>query len=84
MEPELQAEAERTALRIILSNVVAHLAVESSSDPVERRARLKHMNDQCRLAAEHAMAHVPGADRSRLIDHLIRYLDEFYKSVTIP
>jgi hypothetical protein len=27
--------------------------------------------------------HVPGTERARVVDHLIRYLDEFYEDVTI-
>jgi hypothetical protein len=41
MTPEaLRPQAERTALRIILSNVVAQLVASHSPDPIERRARL--------------------------------------------
>ena len=80
---QLEAQSERAALRIILSNVVAQLAAMGGSDPMERRTRLSKMNDQCRLAAEQAMNHVPGADRAVLVDQIIQNLDEFFKGITI-
>ena len=78
----LQAQAERASLRIILSNVVAQLAA-MEADPMGRRARLDTMKDQCRLAAEQSMNHVPGADRARVVDQIIQNLDDFYKGITI-
>jgi hypothetical protein len=78
----LQAQAERAALRLILSNVVAHLAA-MEDDPTERQARLSKMKDQCRLAAEHTMNNVPGADWARVVDQIIQNLDDFFRSITI-
>ena len=81
-ETILQAQAERAALRIILSNIVAQLAA-MEADSVGRRARLDKMKDQGRRAAEQSMNHVPGTDRGRLVDEVIQNLDDFYKSITI-
>jgi hypothetical protein len=84
MTPEaLQALAERTALRIILSNVVAQLVVTHSADPMERRARLSQMNDECKLAAQQAMSTLAGHERQVLLDQMFVAIDEFFKGITI-
>ncbi len=79
----LKAQAERTALRIILSNVVAQLVVAHSSDPMERRARLQQMSDDCKLAAHQAMSSLAGQDRQAFLDLMFEAIDEFYKGITI-
>ncbi len=84
MTPEaLQAQAERAALRIILSNVVAGLVATASSDPLERRARLSQMHDECKRAAEQSMSSLAGDERREVANQMFTFLDEFYKSITI-
>ena len=84
MTPEaLQAQAERAALRIILSNVVARLAARESSDPLERRARLSQMHDECKWAAEQSMSSLAGDERREVANQMLTFLDEFYKGITI-
>jgi hypothetical protein len=84
MTPEaLQAQAERTALRIILSNVVAQLLVAHSSDPLERRARLSQLHDECKRAAEQSTSTLAGDERRDLTNLMLSVLDEFYKGITI-
>ena len=70
--------AELAAVRLILSNVVARLAVLEARDPVERRVLLKSMNDACQLAAERSPG-AAGDERQRLF----KYIDEFFKGITI-
>ncbi len=79
----LQAQAERTALRIILSNVVAKLVEAETADPIERRAYLSRMHDECKLSAEQAMNNVAGSERRQGIDRTFTVLNEFFKSITI-
>ena len=79
----VQAEAERTALRIILSNVVAQLTVAHSSDPMEQRARLSQMSDECKLAAERSLNTVAGTDHREFVDQTLTTLNEFFKGITI-
>ena len=79
----LKAQAERTALRIILSNVVAQLVVSQSSDPMERRARLQQMSDESKLAAHQAMNTLAGQDRQAFLNLMFEAIDEFYKGITI-
>ena len=79
----LKAQAERTALRIILSNVVAQLVVSQSADPMERRVRLQRMSDESKLAAQQAMSTLAGQDRQVFLDLMFEAIDEFYKGITI-
>ncbi len=79
----LQAQAERTALRLILSNVVAKLAEAQTSDPMERRAYLSQMHDECKLYAEQAMNNLAGTERREAVERTLAVLDEFYKAITI-
>ena len=70
--------AELAALRLILSNVVARLALLERSDPEERRRLLMSMSSACQLAAERSSA-VVGDQRQRILKHV----DEFFKGITI-
>ena len=70
--------AELAALRLILSNVVARLALLERSDPEERRRLLISMSNACQLAAERSSAAV-GDQRQRILKHV----DEFFKGITI-
>ena len=79
----LQAQAERAALRIILSNVVAQMMVAHSSDPMEQRARLSQMSNECKLAAERSLSTMAGTDRREFVDQTLVNLDEFFKGITI-
>ena len=79
----MQAQAERTALRIILSNVVAKLAAAHASDPMERREFLSRMQDECKLAANQAITVVPGDERSAFTGQVFTSLNDFYKGITI-
>lgn len=79
----LQAQAERSALRIILSNVVAQMMVAHSSDPMEQRAHLSKMSDECKLAAERSLSTLAGTDRREFVDQTRVAMDEFFKAITI-
>ncbi len=79
----LQAHAERTALRIILSNVVARMVVTQATDPMERRELLSRINDECKLAANHSMSNLAGDERREFTDQVFLALDEFFKGITI-
>jgi hypothetical protein len=84
MTPEaLRPQAERTALRIILSNVVAQLVASHSPDPIERRARLARLHDECKRAAEQSSSILAGDERRALTNEMLAVLDEFYKGITI-
>jgi hypothetical protein len=83
VQPPESDPAELAALRLILSNVVARLAVIEASDPQERRALLSAMSDTCRLAAERYPLGPAGADRSELARRMLRHIDEFFKGITI-
>jgi hypothetical protein len=71
-------QAELAAVRLILSNVVARLALLAADDPEERRRLLGSMSDACRLAAERSPS-VVGDERQRMLKHI----DEFFKGITI-
>ena len=71
-------EAEVTALRIIMSNVVGRMAALSGDG---RRSLLEEMTEQCKLAAERNTA--AGPDRAKLVGQTRTYLDEFFKGITI-
>lgn len=70
--------AELAAVRLILSNVVARLALLEARDPEERRNLLGSMSDACQLAAERSPG-AAGDERQRLL----RHIDEFFKGITI-
>ena len=76
-------QAELAAMRLILSNVVARLALAEASDPSERRRLLSSMSDACKLAAERFPAGPSGAAQGDLIDGILRNIDEFFKGITI-
>jgi len=75
--------AELAALRVILSNVVARLALLEVKDPEERRRLLGSMSDACQLAAERHSLGPVGAEREDLIRRMLRHVDEFFKGITI-
>jgi hypothetical protein len=79
-----ESQAEIAALKIILSNVVARLAIildEHSEDRV--REVLAEMKDECKLAAEHAtLAGSPG-EQGRIVNATLTHIDEFFKGITI-
>jgi hypothetical protein len=79
----LPIEAELAALRIILSNVVAQLAVAHASDPMERRARLSEMSDECKLAAQRMITSHSGPDRQAFQDRTFDAVDTFFRGITI-
>jgi len=70
--------AELAAVRLILSNVVARLALLEARDPEERRNLLGSMSDACQLAAKRSIR-AAGDERQRLL----RHIDEFFKGITI-
>ena len=77
-------ESEIAALKIILSNVVARLAIATTKSSDELRGMLSDMNDACKLAAEHAtVSGIGGADRGRIVDGTLTHIDEFFKGITI-
>ncbi len=63
-------EAEVTALKIILSNIVARLALASSANREDVRAMLDQMRDECRSATRNELA-------------TLTSIDEFFKNLTI-
>jgi hypothetical protein len=77
------AQAELAAMRLILSNVVARMALAEANDPGERRRLLNSMSDACKLAAERSPAGTAGAARGDLIDQVLKNIDEFFKGITI-
>jgi hypothetical protein len=74
--------AELAALRLILSNTVARLALLEAPDAQERRNLLRSMSDSCQLAAERYSGPV-GAERQDLIRRMLKHIDEFFKGITI-
>jgi hypothetical protein len=74
--------AELAALRLILSNVVARLAVLEAQTPDARRDLLGAMRDDCQLAAERYSGPVD-IERPDLIRRMVRHIDEFFKGITI-
>jgi hypothetical protein len=77
-------EGEIAALKIILSNVVARLAITTSGSSDRVREMLASMKDECKLAAEHATySSQSGADRSRLVTDTLTQIDQFFKGITI-
>ena len=83
MNETIRAEAERAALRIVLSNVLARLVVSQTSDPMERRELLSRINDECKLAANQSISSLSGDDQRAFTDRVFQTLDEFFKGITI-
>jgi hypothetical protein len=63
-------EAEVAALKIILRNVVARLALDASASREDVRAVLDQIRDECRIAARNEVATLTNSD-------------EFFKNITI-
>ena len=70
-------ETELIAIRIVLSNVLARVAV-GSPDAAEA---LDAMRLQCKLAAEHTTT--LGPDRSQVVEAAQTYIDELFRGITI-
>ena len=64
------SEAEVVALKVILRNVVARLALDASASREEVRAMLDQMGDECRSAARNEVG-------------VLTSIDEFFKNITI-
>ena len=77
------SEAEIAALKIILSNVVARLAIETRQGQDGVRDVLSDMKDACKLAAEHITLGETISDRSRMVNATLTHIDEFFKGITI-
>jgi hypothetical protein len=77
------SEAEVAALKIILSNVVARLAIATGQQDQRVRELLSDMKDECKLAAEHVTRGETLADRSRMVNATLTHIDEFFKGITI-
>jgi hypothetical protein len=54
-----------------------------SPDPLERRARLARLHDECKLAAEQSSSTLAGDEWRALTNEMLSVLDEFYKGITI-
>jgi hypothetical protein len=76
-------QAELAAMRLILSNVVARVALLEASDAESRRILLASMSDGCKLAAERYPAGLSGAERAHMINRILTHIDEFFKGITI-
>jgi len=63
------SEAEVAALKIILRNVVARLALDASASREDVRAVLDQMRDECRSAARNELG-------------TLTNIDEFFKNIT--
>jgi hypothetical protein len=73
-------QAELSALRIILSNLVArHVTTAGPHGGPEVREMLTKMRDECRLAAERA----PNEAGVDLRNEALRSIDQFFKGITI-
>ena len=64
------SETEVAALKIILRNVVARLALDASASREDVRAVLDQMRDECRSAARNELG-------------TLTSIDEFFKNITI-
>ncbi len=79
-----EAQAEIAALKIIVSNVVARLAITLNAGGEDQvREVLAAMKDECKLAAEHATLAGSLAERARLVNATLTHIDEFFKGITI-
>jgi hypothetical protein len=82
MSQDIQAEI--AALKIIVSNVVARLAITLNAGGEDQvREVLAAMKDECKLAAEHATLAGSLAERARLVHATLTHIDEFFKGITI-
>jgi hypothetical protein len=82
MSPDTQAEI--AALKIILANVVARLAITLDGNGGDRvRDLLAEMKDECKLAAEHATLSGSLAERGKMVNATLTHIDEFFKGITI-
>ena len=81
MDPDSQTEI--AALKIILANVVARLAIALDRDGGQVREVLAEMKDECKLAAEQATLAGSLADHPRLVNATLTHIDEFFKGITI-
>ena len=82
MDPDAQAEI--AALKIILANVVARLAITLKGGGGDQvREVLGEMKDECKLAAENATLAGSLADRGRMVNATLTHIDEFFKGITI-
>ncbi len=76
-------QAEVAALRIILSNVVARLAVLEAAEAEQRREMLGRMSDTCKLAAERYPLAASGPEQAAVVRDMLKHIDEFFKGITI-
>ncbi len=78
------AGAEIAALKIILSNVVARLAIMTTREgSTGVREMLGDMKDACKLAAEQTTLGRNSAERCQLVNQTLTHVDEFFKGITI-
>ena len=77
-------EAEIAALKIILSNVVARLAIATTRDGATGvREMLAGMKDECKLAAEQTTLGRNSQERAQMVNQTLTHVDEFFKGITI-
>jgi hypothetical protein len=81
MDPDAQAEI--AALKIILANVVARLAITLNQGDGQVREVLAEMKDACKLTAEHATLAGSLTERGRMVNATLTHIDEFFKGITI-
>ena len=79
-----ESEAELAALKIILSNVVARLAIATTREgAIGVREMLAGMNDECKLTAEHTTLGRNSQERVKMVNQTLTHVDEFFKGITI-
>lgn len=77
-------DSEIAALKIILSNVVARLAMTITGDGREGvRELLGEMKDECKLAAEQTTLGRNNQERGQMVNATLTHVDEFFKGITI-
>jgi hypothetical protein len=78
-------DAEIAALKIILSNVVARLAITITPEGSHKlREMLSEMKDECKLAAEQTTGTGRNpAERGQIVNATLTHIDEFFKGITI-
>jgi hypothetical protein len=76
-------QAELVAMRLVLSNVVARLALLEANNSDDRRKLLGGMSDACKLAAERYPIGPSGAEHAQSISRTLKHIDEFFKGITI-
>ncbi len=74
-------DAEIAALKIILTNMAARVAILSREGGGSPRDTLTEMSDACKRAAERATT--GGTDRGTFVNDTITVIDEFFKGITI-